>query len=610
MPGTDETTLPSKTLRLEYEPRSDGFLPNVKITLARFIDDVNHLPIRIRDLLEIAGYIFCADRSFSRGRKDALEHHAWSRNLHFFIKVRDFDFWNRNDVKQSLSEILEFISGDEKYQFTFMPGRSNDIINLFDNETFLTEPKHPSIIALFSGGLDSLSGVVDALENSESHVYLISHRSQQPSTTRTQNKLVLALQNHYNSRVHHYKFYCSFSHARARDENQRTRSFLYCSIAYALSTSLKQNNFYVYENGVTAINFPKREDMGLARASRTTHPKTIHLLERFFSLMNGAVFNIHTPLLWSTKADILRSLETNRRPEFISSAVSCSKTFNNREQYTHCGECSQCIDRRLAAYAANLQNYDHSGLYTNDILTKQLTGEAKTTAIDFVRFASYYASCSIDDFHARMINELVDICSYLGLPEDETIEKIYSLHKRHGEEIEGAIKRMVDLHFDYSQALPEQSFLRLVMGYEHLKDPIERLVDEICSRLNKAIPITFQQVPPKNENDFNDKLSGILSSNHDELEREHPSIPFAHSKAIPDHSYDSHQIIIESKYIRKSTTPSKVTEGIAADLTKYPSDIYLLFVVYDPNNSISDRDKFRSDIENKRPRRCRVLTVF
>lgn len=57
--------------------------------------------------------------------------------------------------------------------------------------------------------------------------------------------------------------------------------------------------------------------------------------------------------------------------------------------------------------------------------------------------------------------------------------------------------------------------------------------------------------------------------------------------------------LIEAKYIRDSTSPSKATEGIASDLTKYPSSSFILFVVYDPMHAIQSDETFRSDIEAK-----------
>jgi hypothetical protein len=76
---------------------------------------------------------------------------------------------------------------------------------------------------------------------------------------------------------------------------------------------------------------------------------------------------------------------------------------------------------------------------------------------------------------------------------------------------------------------------------------------------------------------------------------------------IPDHSWHEQHLLIEAKFIRNSTSPSKASEGIAADLIKYPSEVHVMFVVYDPNRAIPNDDKFRSEFEKKRP--CTVFII-
>jgi hypothetical protein len=76
-------------LQLDYR---HGQHQNIRIELPDFIQSVFHLPGRILDLLELAAYVYCADRSVTRGPKEAVEYHKWSRSFHFHIKVRDFEF--------------------------------------------------------------------------------------------------------------------------------------------------------------------------------------------------------------------------------------------------------------------------------------------------------------------------------------------------------------------------------------------------------------------------------------------------------------------------------------------------------------------------------------
>ena len=143
----------SKIQVLNYQSQG-SISPNVRIGLPDFVRDVHYLPDRILDLLELAAYVFCADRMSSRGNRDALEYYAWARSFHFIIKVRDHEFWSSKSVSDCLSRALEFMTGDRRYLFSFQPGHSTPRTSLFDSEAFrLNSTAKPSVL-LFSGGLD------------------------------------------------------------------------------------------------------------------------------------------------------------------------------------------------------------------------------------------------------------------------------------------------------------------------------------------------------------------------------------------------------------------------------------------------------------------------
>ena len=438
----------------------------------------------------------------------------------------------------------------------------------------------------------------------------MSHLSGQPGTTRTQNQLFKALNRDYPNRVKHYKFRCSLnSPIRASEETQRVRTFLYTSIAYALAHALSLKTLFVYENGITSLNFPKRQDLMNARASRTTHPKTIALLQDLFTEIEETRVEIKTPFLWKTKTDLFHILADLGRNDLITSTVSCNKTFQNLEQATHCGGCSQCVDRRFAAYASGLDDIDESGIYALDFIQQQIdNNEVKTILVDYVRQARDFATWNIDHFYTEMLNELADTTDYIaGMNEDEAVENIWKLCRLHGSQVLEAMKRMREVCDNPFHELPQGSFLEMIYERPYLKEPILGLVSSICNRLSDAIPIAFQKNPPKDENDFNDKVSAILESDKDEFEREHPAISFALARAVPDHSLLEYGLLIESKYIRGSTSPGKVSEGIAADLTKYPNNNYKLFIVYDPHRSITNDRKFKRDFEKKG--RCTICII-
>ena len=599
-PQGGQASAASAMLNLNYLQQGSTS-PIVHIGLPNFVRDVYHLPERVLDLLELGAYAYCADRLVRRGEIKALEYHAWARSFHFFVRVRDYQFWQQSAVSDALARALQFMTGDREYRFTFQPGHSTPQTNLFDNEQFQLDPTDNLSVVLFSGGLDSLAGTIQRLEHTSDHVCLVSHQSQQPGTKRTQNSLFTALRDRYPGRLSHYRFRCHLRGTRAAEETQRTRAFLYTSIAYAIAQTFGQDRLFVYENGITGMNFARREDLSNARASRTVHPQTIHHLREFFSLVLERPVKIELPFLWRTKTDVVEYLKNGPYPELLPSSVSCSKTFQNLGQANHCGECSQCIDRRIAAYAAKADDLDEAGVYAADIISKSITsGETKTTAVDYLRQAQRFGTWNVDHFYQQLLSELSELVDYLPDCSDETVavERVWSLCRRHGDQVAMGMYRMRAVHENLYEGLEQDSLLQIISVREYLKNPVDRLVTSIQTLVSSAIPKMFSTHPPSDEPDLNLKISALFDTHRLDLTREHPAVSFAGAHAVPDHGSKNHDLVVEAKYIRGGTTPSKASEGMAADVTKYPAGVHILFLVYDPEHAIKDDQLFRSDFES------------
>jgi 7-cyano-7-deazaguanine synthase in queuosine biosynthesis len=570
----------------------------IYLSLPDFVRDLYYLPDRTLDLLELASYVFAADRYISRGQTDAVEYHSWSRNINLVIRVRDYDFWKDTKVSTSLIGALNFMMGDD-WSLTFQPGHVTPPTGLFDDNRFHVKvDEHGLNVALFSGGVDSLAGAIGLLESGKEKLILASHQAS-TSARKTQRYLYKALEERYPQRVHHYPFECNLQGKRAVDETQRSRSFLFTSIAYALSTAYKQSCFYVFENGITSINLHRREDLANSRASRTTHPQTIAKLQKFFSLVAGEPFRILHPFLDKTKADIINNL-CNVAPNLLSSSVSCSRAPFAKGDATHCGKCFQCIDRRIAAFASGRQELDHPGLYTFDIVSEPLDHEAKTVAIDYIRQAISFAGKSPDDFHDEYLLDISQIIEYLPFSggELDRVEKLWNLYHKHGNQVREALSAMRAKHDDVFSSGPKTgSLLEIISQREYLKPDAIRLADALVPVLVQGVTEMFAKNRPNNEPDLNDKIGALLRTHDEKFRSEYPTVSFACARVIPDHQSTAVDILVEAKYIRKKTTPSVATEGIAADLTKCPKGKFIIFIVYDPDHAISSDKVFTGDIE-------------
>ncbi len=584
----------------EHEFNYLGDEPNVRIKLAEFVQDVVHLPEIILDLLEIAAYVFAADRSATRGDKNLLEYHRWGRFMRFAIKVRKDEFWNREEIKSILSETLAFMTGDREYKFEFQPGHRTSQQGLFDRDDFNLASfynKDKGII-LFSGGLDSLAGTIKHVsENQERKIILVSHQSGQPGTKRTQDRLFNALRNKYLDRVEHYKFECSLKGYRAIEETQRTRAFLYCAVAFAISFSLETDEFFFYENGVTSLNLPRqRQDMMNSRASRTTHPKTLRLMAEFLSMVAREIRNdqdisieIQNPFKWSTKADVLREIENFNQAGLISSTVSCSASpYQRSNSSNHCGKCFQCVDRRIAMYAVGIQEWDKGGVYGTRF--EEDLGEDAAPTIGYIGQALGFGKMTEDQFHEKYFMELEDI--------NENFENIYSLAQKHSKDVSRGLLSIRGGE-DLSSSVPHKSFYGIISEREYLKPESQRMAEKLSERFRQAIPIAFQKQKPANEQQLNDYVESVLANDKEDLLREFPVVNFGTTKVVPDHELREYDLLIECKYPRHTRKLSQINEEIAADIVQFPAGVFILFIVYDPSSQISNISEFESDISEK-----------
>ncbi|HEV8485595.1 MAG TPA: hypothetical protein VGV87_18780 [Blastocatellia bacterium] len=578
----------------------------IRLGLPNFVRSVGTIPPRVLDLMELAGYLFAADRLTARGQPDALMFDSWSRSFHVAMKVRDAKFWGNDATKKKLIDLLVFMTGDREYRFDFQPGHTTDRAHLFDSDEFQTTPEKPHHVMLFSGGLDSLAGAIERLNKSNDIVCLVSHRSGQPSTAMTQTRLVEALGQRFPGRVKDYRFGTGLTNKRVVSETQRTRTFLYGSIAFALATALGQKEVTFYENGITSLNFPRRQDLLNARASRTTHPRTMFLLSEFLSHVAGNPIALNNAYRWKTKADVLEVLKTHRAVDLIPSAVTCSRTTMTRGDHTHCGGCFQCVDRRFSASAVGLSDVDHSGLYTLDMLTQNIADDqVKTVILDYIRLGLGFEADTADSFFDRWLTEISD-AMLPGDKEEPFVEDMFRLVRRFGEQTVSALKSFAK-GGDIKKKPVAGSLLHIIQQQEYLKSEPERFAEKLAAKLQRAVPAMFANNRPINENDFNDKIQGLLQGDAEEYRREYPATQFALARVVPDHEFQNYHVLIEAKYIRKGTALSKVTDQIAADIVKYPVAAYIVFAIYDPDRAIRDDVRFAGDIESRR--KCKVLAL-
>ena len=578
--------------------------PNVTIGYEGFIFDPHTLSDRILDLLQISSMVFCADRMSRRGERESISNGSWARSFEFHISVLDHEFWNQDIVRKTLSEALCFMTGDRSFTFDFQKAelghfeeKKNQQLSLFPKETDRVEDADAYDVMLFSGGLDSLAGLLEELANPNKKVIVVSHMSNNV-VIHLQQELIAKLNHDYNNRILPYGLKCHNKKALSSlEETQRTRMFLFSAIAFAICECFGKHQFFVYENGVTSLNFSVQTDVINARASRTTHPKTLGLLRQFYKLFDDS-FVIVAPYYKCTKEDIIKKFQNLKRTDLISSAVSCSSTRTKHSLCPHCGCCSQCIDRRFAVFAAGLVDYD--GEYATDFVHDMKDYETTQRLYRQMHFASARDYQTQFELMKNYGDETQDAIEYWPCdnPQD-SLEEIHNLLMRYSDSVLRAAKQMQLKYDDLRTPISENSFLKIISNREYLKTPYERRIEEIDQKLKISLPLMFNTEKPKNENDFNDKIMGLLQTAEARWLREYPILKFGITQYRADGSFDG--LIVESKYLRGKTTPSVASQGIAADITEIDPDQNVFFIVYDPERKIPDDESYCKSFMDRKP---------
>jgi len=414
-----------------------GSLPNVQLRISDIRRAlVTNVQDVLTDLLEIAAYVYCADGTVRRGgSKMSQLGKDWRRRFRFVIPVRLPNFWSSILISTLLVDALSFLS-DDFYFFEFEQLRDPQGFQRYlDLDGAEARGFRADEVVLFSGGLDSLAGAVAELGGDTGRIALVSHGSA-PKIASHQSYLVEALSARFgNNRIFHVPVWVYKHEAIGKEFTQRSRSFLYAALGFVVARIFGLPRLRFFENGVVSLNLPiVSHELG-ARASRTTHPQVISGFTKLFSAVAGISFTVENPFLWKTKSEIVKSMAHHGCAELICHTVSCTRVREMTVAQTHCGVCSQCLDRRFAVLAAGLASYDPGVLYRLDPLIGDVPrGDSRTLAEAYVRSASDIERMNDLAFFGRF-GEAGRAVRFLSESANEAGRKIFELYKRHASEV-------------------------------------------------------------------------------------------------------------------------------------------------------------------------------
>lgn len=427
---------------------------------------VRSVPTQFHDLLEIATYVYSADQAIKRGADDVDNFgDGWRRDLHFVVPVRNLEFWRSANVLATLRSTLGFLS-DDNYQFDFVQMDQDHTIQEYlefnDTQQLFGRPEQ---VVMFSGGLDSLGGAIEEILTQKRRVVLVTHKSTPKLNNRHRNMETLLAAKAGDNAPHHISVRVHKTKGLNHEYTQRSRSFLYMSIGATIAKMLGLKSVRFYENGVISLNLPVCAQVAGGRATRTTHPKVMKGFQEIISLVAGEPFTIENPFIWKTKADVVEVITKAGCADLIAHSMTCTHTWEMTNQHTHCGGCSQCIDRRFAVVAAKADQYDPADHYKVDVFTQSRNkGDDKIMAAAYLERANQVKSLTDVTQFISSYAEVSRVFRYLEGSTAQAAQRVFDLYKRHATEVTGALDELVSRNITAirERTLPGDCLLRTV----------------------------------------------------------------------------------------------------------------------------------------------------
>jgi hypothetical protein len=230
-------------------------------------------------------------------------------------------------------------------------------------------------LALFSGGLDSLIGAIDALEAGRNPLF-VSHAGE-GATSDAQTTLYDALKAQYSSRgFDRLRLWMAFADGfvtgSAGESTTRGRSFLFFALGVFAGTGLgRAFTLRCPENGLIAINVPLDPLRLGALSTRTTHPFYIARWNQALAAL-GVDGRIENPFWDRTKGEMVSNCANGvLLRQLAPASLSCASPTKGRWQglgTQHCGYCLPCLIRRASLVSGLAPDPDPT-VYTVDDLT-------------------------------------------------------------------------------------------------------------------------------------------------------------------------------------------------------------------------------------------------
>ena len=364
--------------------RSAGLSSSVDINFSMLLDKCDAPTYQAIDFLFISAVIYCIDKLIPR----SLAIDNWTRQLHVEIPVSDPDLWNENT--NDFSKAISFLTGD-LWNISFRKLDCDLVLPSKIRYDLFKGAITPGAISLFSGGLDSLIGIIDWLEkNPDKTIRLVSHYDPDVAGPKSdQDRVIKVLKDHYKNRISLVQVRLGQTPA-GKEVTFRSRSIIFIGLGiYAASLAGDDIDMIIPENGNIALNVPLTPSRRGSCSTRTAHPVFLKTIDAILNRI-GFTNRIFNPLGQKTKGECVADcLNRKLLMQAVKLSASCAKRGHRktwiRRTAKQCGRCMPCIYRRAALHKIGCDDE----IYGRDICNNEVDlDSSELLADDFRAYVS------------------------------------------------------------------------------------------------------------------------------------------------------------------------------------------------------------------------------
>lgn len=352
-------------IKLCYTPEDVELKVNLNVDFKELFLFTKNTNSTAFDFFLISAIIYGIDVLIPRANNSI---NGWSRELDVTLPVENIDLWNT--IIEDFEKLLNFLTGD--YWTLNFTKRTENIIFIPKNYRNIksVSPSTYNKVSLFSGGLDSLVGVIDQLNLPNNRLVFASHYDSKANGPKNdQSKVEKILRRKYGANYYLVQTRVDIdSHTidrnKIKHENTfRSRSLLFISIALILADKVSSNTpILIPENGTIALNHPLTPSRRSSCSTRTAHPYYLGKLNLLLSNL-GFRNTIKNEYEYMTKGEMLSHCKDRvTLEESCNDSCSCAKRGTRKDirdvqsGTNHCGVCMPCLYRRTALHHIGLDN--------------------------------------------------------------------------------------------------------------------------------------------------------------------------------------------------------------------------------------------------------------